>query len=111
MLALLARLAHAKQYKGQILSYKSWVYVDKFVFDTSGRGKPCTLHLHLTPETLNPKPQTLGKVMWEIKMHAAEGGDKVESGLKTKKTCSSCEAEFNGTKILGGCDTIRKLNR
>jgi hypothetical protein len=49
VLALLARLAHAKRYEGQIQSYKTWVYVDKFVFDVSGRGKLCTLHL-------NPKP-------------------------------------------------------
>jgi hypothetical protein len=56
VLALLARLAHAKRYEGQIQSYKSWVYVDKFVFDISGRGKPCTLDLHPTPSTLNPKP-------------------------------------------------------
>ena len=56
LLALLARLAHAKQYDGQILSYKSWVYVDKFVFDISGRGKPCTLHPTPAPYTLTPKP-------------------------------------------------------
>ena len=56
LLALLARLAHAKRYEGQILSYKSWVYVDKFVFDISGRGKPCTLHPTPAPYTLNPKP-------------------------------------------------------
>jgi hypothetical protein len=42
---------------------------------------------------------------------AAAGGDKVKSGVTNKKSCSNCVAEFNGTRIHGGCATIAKLNR
>jgi hypothetical protein len=39
------------------------------------------------------------------------GGDKVKSGVTNKKSCSNCVAEFNGTRLYGGCETIAKLNR
>jgi hypothetical protein len=52
-------------------------------------------------------------VEWEIKMNgAAADGDKVpKSGVTSKKSCSKCIVEFNGTTVTGGCEKIAKLNR